>query len=166
MRDLIAQISAVMLYEQPFKLEDMIFPQHACELLLKFWIVQHPVQEHPLTLMRTRILADRARRMGYMEEARTFENAWANAAETMKIREDYCGFYNREFLSDIWETLEDMLTEAAPINLAQRHPSGTGAQEGSHSPIELINRAWQKFLDEPEDYVSWEKRTVADYLAG
>jgi hypothetical protein len=57
-----------------------------------------------------------------------------------------------------------MLTEAAPYNFTENNP--TDARPITlQSPVQLINQAWSKFIEDPENYTGWEKKAVADYVS-
>lgn len=120
---------------------------------------------HPVTWMRVRILAARARNQGLNLEADALENAWADIAETMKISEEYYGFYVPEFLPDIQQTIDDMLTEAAPRGFDEVITSRPSAKTDILTPVELINEAWRSFLADAEQYSSWERDAAAKYIS-
>jgi hypothetical protein len=126
-------------------------------------------REHPVTWLRTRLLADRARRMGFEADAKALEGAWGKIAATMGVVEDYYGFYTDEFLPSIQQTIDDMIVEAAPrafedhevstAEILRLDPAST-----SSSPVQLLNQAWRKFLDDEGGYTAWEKKAIEGFL--
>ena len=70
-------------------------------------------RQHPVTWLRVRLLANRARQVGHHTDADALEHAWDIIAEAMDIVEDYYGFYVPEFLPAVQQTLDDMLTETS-----------------------------------------------------
>jgi hypothetical protein len=126
-------------------------------------------REHPVTWLRTRLLADRARRMGFEADAKALEVAWGKIAATMGVVEDYYGFYTDEFLPSIQQTIDDMIVEAAPrafedhevstAEILRLDPAST-----SSSPVQLLNQAWRKFLDDEGGYTAWEKKAIEGFL--
>lgn len=119
-------------------------------------------RSHPITWLRVNILTDRARLLGYKGEAAEMEAAWRAIADTMRITEDYYGYYVPEFKPAIYKTIEDMLTEAAPFGINKERSISSEIIDSS--PIYLINDAWKHFFQDPEKYQTWEKKAVANYL--
>ena len=119
---------------------------------------------HPVTWLRIQLLADRERRMDQDKEADELETTWTTIAKELGIVEDYYGFYDPQFLPAIRQTIDDMVTEAAPLNFAERARSPSQAVS-SDPPVELLNQAWQRFRADPEGYRVWEKKAIAAFLA-
>jgi hypothetical protein len=126
-------------------------------------------REHPVTWLRIRLLADRARRMGFEADAKALEDAWGKIAATMGVVEDYYGFYTDVFLPSIQQTIDDMIVEAAPrafeehevstAEILRLDPASTPS-----SPVQLLNQAWRKFLDDEGGYTAWEKKAIEGSL--
>jgi hypothetical protein len=110
---------------------------------------------HPVTWLRIRFLAERARKIGLNEEADKMEQEWAEIADALNIREDYFGYYTAVYHQDILQTLDDMLTEAAPISF-------TNYIDDQTNFISLIHEAWTQFERQPADYDSWEATALSD----
>lgn len=121
-------------------------------------------RSHPVTWLRVRLLADRARMMGYAEDARLLEEAWETIAASMGIDEDYYGFYDESFLEPIRSTIEDMLTEASPRPFQGHEVATAEASTLPTSPIHLLNLAWAGFEVDSDAYRVWEERSVKDFL--
>lgn len=119
---------------------------------------------HPVTWIRIHLLADRARLMGYQEVATDLEERWNQVAAALGVMEDYYGFYAPKFLSVIQGKLDDMLTEAAPRKFQASEVSNREEESAFTSPVALLNAAWQKFQDDPENYREWEKEAIARFL--
>ena len=98
------------------------------------------------------------------KEADELETTWTTIAKELGIVEDYYGFYDPQFLPAIRQTIDDMVTEAAPLNFAERARSPSQAVS-SDPPVELLNQAWQRFRADPEGYRVWEKKAIAAFLA-
>ena len=81
----------------------------------------------------------------------------------MGITEDYYGYYDDEFLPSIEQTIEDMSIETETYCYSYQQPS---SKSFSHrfNLIELLNRAWQNFLNEPLGYGRWEKLVIQEIL--
>ena len=121
---------------------------------------QVPVNElagrsHPVTFLRVRLLSDLARRMGYNAETDKLEGEWEKIAQTMGIIEDYFGYYEESFLTDLQQTIDDMLVESSPQMFSD-------AEEGSL--VRLLNQAWQKFDADSDFYPDWEAQVIENFL--
>lgn len=121
-------------------------------------------RSHPVTWMRIHLLAERARQIGYEDIANDLEEKWQQAAEALGIVEDYDGFYDAAFLPIIQQKLEKMLTEANPRQFQASEVSNPETASLFNSPVALLNAAWQKFWDKPEDYRAWEENAIAGFL--
>ena len=119
---------------------------------------------HPVTWIRIHLLADRARRMGYMAVATDLEEKWKQIGEALGIIEDYAGFYDQTFLPVIQQKLDDMLTETEPREFQESEVSDEGTGSTFISPVALLNRAWQKFIEDPGGYREWEENAIARFL--
>ena len=108
---------------------------------------------HPVTVLRTRLLADRARSMGLGPLADAVESEWAACARLMKVREDFEGTWSDELLVPLRRTLTDMLEEAAPVRW-----SATGGPQDT--PVRLAEEAWASFERSADRYASWEADAV------
>lgn len=126
-------------------------------------------REPPVTWLRIRLLADRARRMGFEADAKALEDTWGKIAATMGVVEDYYGFYADEFLPSIQQTINDMVVEAAPRSFEDHEVSATevlqlDSASTPSSPVQLLNQAWRKFLDDEGGYTVWEKKAIESLL--
>lgn len=123
-------------------------------------------RSHPVTWLRVRIIADRARRMGRDADARLVEDAWDQIGASMSIAEDYYGFYDDSFLGPVQATIDDMLVEASPRAFREEEvvPTETGATP--ISPVHLLNLAWMTFLEDQVEYRRWEEHLIDDFLTG
>lgn len=126
-------------------------------------------RDHPVTWLRIRLLADRVRRMGFEADARALEDTWDKIATTMGVVEDYYGFYTDEFLPSIQQTIDDMIVEAAPRAFEAHEVSAAellrvDSASTPSSPVQLLNQAWRKFLDDEDRYTAWEKKAIESLL--
>jgi hypothetical protein len=124
---------------------------------------------HPVTWLRIRLLADRARRMGFGADSRLLEDTWNKIAATMGVVEDYYGFYIDELLPSIRQTIDDMIVEAAPRAFEAHEVSAAellrlDSDSTSSLPVQLLNQAWRKFLDDEDGYTAWEKQAIEGLL--
>ena len=120
---------------------------------------------HPVTWIRIHLLVDRARQMGYNTIATDLEEKWSQIAEALEVQtEDYYGFYDPKFLSVIQSKLDDMITETAPRQFQESEISNQQQESTFTSPVAMLNRAWQKFLDDPDGYREWEENAIAHFL--
>lgn len=119
---------------------------------------------HPVTWLRVRLLAERAKQMKFEAIADKLEETWRALAKVLKIEEEYYGFYEPEYLLVIQQTIDDMLVEANPRSFTQEEINVTSAELFGSSPIRLLNQAWQQFVSEPTKYQSWEKKAIEFFL--
>jgi hypothetical protein len=118
---------------------------------------------HPVTWLRIRLLAERARQMGLEQDAQVIEDSWQAIARELRISEDYFGFYEPEFSGAIQQTITDMLTEANPRRFDGQEQGD--AESPADSPVRLLDRAWQQFFKDAQGYAGWEKSAIAAYVA-
>ena len=83
-------------------------------------------RSHPVSWIRTQLLANRARQMGYNAVAAGLEDEWNQIASALGIVENYYGFYHPTFLSRIQQKLDDMLTETQPQRVSRIRSRGAG----------------------------------------
>ena len=122
-------------------------------------------QAHPVSWLRVKILAQRVRQNGYDSLAKELEDTWNAIAVSMEITEDYFGYYDDEFLSSIEQTIEDMLVETNPYSHSYKQSNlNSSVFEKKFNSVELLNRAWQNFLDKPSSYYEWEKLVIQKIL--
>ncbi len=119
---------------------------------------------HPVTWIRIHLLANRARQMGYDAVATDLEEKWIQVAAALGVVEDYYGFYDPTFLSAIQSKLSDMITETAPRTFQEPETSNQEVESIFAAPVALLNAAWQKFYDDPENYREWEEDAIASFL--
>ena len=119
---------------------------------------------HPVTWIRIQLLADRARRMDHNAVATDLEEKWGEVAAMLEVNEDYNGFYDPKFLPVIQEKLDDMLTETAPREFQESEVFNKETESTFTSPVALLNRAWQKFQEDPDGYREWEEDAIARFL--
>src|SRR5262249_9548962 len=119
---------------------------------------------HPVTWLRIRLIADRARRMGFAEVAGALEDSWKTIAAGMGVSEDYFGFFEPQFLPAIQETIDDMLTVAAPRQFTEAEAAAPNPGSPVESPVHLVNLAWSRFFDNADDYDDWEAGAIQEWL--
>ena len=120
---------------------------------------------HPVTWLRIRLLADRARNIGLNEVADRIENDWDNFAKMMGIQEDYFGCYDKTFLPDVRRTIDDMLTEADPRHATNDEINHQGPVTDSLTPPAILNLAWRTLDADSSRYVQWETTAVSIWMS-
>ena len=110
---------------------------------------------HPVTVLRTRLLADRARAMGLGALADTVESTWAACAKLMRAKEDFEGTWSDELLIPLRKMLNDMIEEIAPVRWSP-------AKSSDDSPLQLVEEAWEVFEQSPDQFVGWEERAILE----
>lgn len=120
--------------------------------------------DHPVTWLRVRFLTERASEQGFQAKAKMINQEWRTIAELMGVAEDYHGFYHESLAEIIANTINDMMTEAAPRRCTQLEAEGNGWNPGSDSPIRLLNWAWQIYMDDPARYPEWETERIEALL--
>lgn len=118
---------------------------------------------HPITFLRIRFLIDRANLMGLETEAIDLEEEWMKIGNTLKVKEDYFGFYKEEYRQEIIETINNMLIEVDPIsflnNKDRLEKSGIKL-----NLIEILLEVWYRYIQNPSEYYDWENETIKKIL--
>jgi hypothetical protein len=122
-------------------------------------------REHPVTWLRIKLLADRARRIGFEADANVLEDTWNKIAASMGVVEDYYGFYIDELLPSIQQTIDDMIIEAEPRAFEAHEVSAAellrlDSISRPTSAVQLLNQAWRIFLNYEDTYTEWEKKAI------
>ncbi|MBM4401119.1 MAG: hypothetical protein FJ045_04125 [Crenarchaeota archaeon] len=120
--------------------------------------------EHPISILRMRLITDRARNQECFAEAEAVEKDWEKIADVLGIREDHYGFLNQDFYAPIHRTVDDMLVEACPRKFSQEDTSEKEWNPASSTPVHLFNNAWSVFSKDPQNYPDWEQRAIKDLL--
>ena len=121
-------------------------------------------RSHPVPWIRIQLLADRARQMGYNTIADDLEDEWNQIASALGVGENYYGFYDPAFLPIIQQKLDDMLTESAPREFQTLEVAKQESELNFTSPVALLNTAWQRFRDDPDNYQKWEESAISHFL--
>jgi len=121
--------------------------------------------DHPLTWLRVRLLAERARKSGWTAVADEIEQDWQNIAELLGLTEDYFGCFDEKFLPALSQTIEDMLIEANPRQATSSEIEFDGPINDSVTPPALLNSAWRRLHADSNNYASWEGRALSDWLS-
>jgi hypothetical protein len=116
-------------------------------------------RSHPVSWLRVRLLSERAIRFGLNNESRELLNDWQKIADVLKIKEEYFGYYSKDFHSEIVSSLNDMLTEAEPIQFQNYLHIKTFPNF-----INLLIESWERFQKEPEKYPSLEREIIRKIL--
>lgn len=149
-----AYLNSFSMYLRMFGREEFQIPK---ELLAK--------REHPVTWIRIKILANRAKKNGLEEIALNLETSWMKIAKNLKITEDYFGFYTQDFLTSIQNKIDDMLVETNPRQYLLSEIEVTQDKIESLSPVKLLNLAWHQFFSNKTTYNSWENTVVNQWLS-
>lgn len=119
---------------------------------------------HPVTWIRVQLLTNRARKMGYNVVADDLEEKWNDIATALGVTKDFGGFYEDLFLPVIQNVLDDMITETSPREFQEAEVANLDPDSAFSSPVALLNMAWQKFFNEPDEYLEWEKDAITRFL--
>ena len=118
---------------------------------------------HPVTWLRIKMLADRARKHQHTQLADTVVQAWAETAQVIGIQEDYEGTWLEDFLIPLRQTLDDMIEEAQPYE--HRPQDVTPPDQAANlNPVQVCNCAWNQFEANPSTYRAWERETIERFL--
>jgi hypothetical protein len=120
---------------------------------------------HPVTWLRIRLLADRARSLGLKEVADQIESDWEDVAKMLRIQEDYFGCYDKAFLPDLRRTIDDMLTEADPRCVIDDEVNCVEPVTASLTPPAILNLAWRMLEADSSKYVRWEMQAVSIWMS-
>lgn len=112
---------------------------------------------HPISWLRIRFLAERARAMGLSSEADEIEAVWAKIAFSLGIKEKHFAYYKKEYHGDIWQTIDDMLVEASPVSYKDYLAADTNWEVNF---IGLLHEAWEQFEANPAAYGQWERNQL------
>lgn len=121
-------------------------------------------REHPVTWIRIKILANRAKDMGLEKIATELEYSWLKIAEHLEITEDYFGFFTQDFITIIQEKIDDMLIETDPCSYEKPEIEESQQDIEKMSPIKLLNLAWDKFYTDQSNYNLWENNAIQKWL--
>jgi hypothetical protein len=121
--------------------------------------------EHPISVLRMRLIAERAENQGCTAEAKNIQKDWEKIAKVLGLNEDYYGFLNQDFYEPIRRTVNDMLIEASPYKFSEEDISDKEWNPTSSTPVHLLNRAWSVFSNDPQNYQNWEQGAIKDLLS-
>lgn len=114
-------------------------------------------RSHPVSWLRIKFLSQRARTLGLVTEANELELEWKAISVLLNIKEEYFGYYSEQYEAIVNETLECMLTEAAPIKFSDFDMGTQKIDLDNFNYIHLLNVAWVKFKENQDSYYKWEK---------
>jgi len=123
-------------------------------------------RRHPVTWLRTKMLVDRARKLGMVTLADGVQDAWAETARVLGVQEDYEGTWADEFFLPLRQMLDDMIEESQPYAHRSSDIILPGGKANSLSPIQLCNLSWGKFEEDRKSYRAWEKGAIESFLRG
>jgi hypothetical protein len=121
-------------------------------------------RDHPVTWLRARLVAARARRLGFEENAVALEDSWRAIASAMGVVEDYYGYYIPQFADAIDQAIDDMLIETAPREFLQEEVSDLDSDPSPDHPVRLLNQAWYQFRGDTGAYPEWESEAIRAFL--
>lgn len=119
-------------------------------------------RSHPVSLLRIGFLAERARNLGLSNEADFLENEWNEIASTLGVNEDYFGYYEETYRSEIVSLLDDMLVEANPMLF--NNEAFSVELEAPVNYLNIIQQAWEHFLADSLSYDAWEQSLTEKIL--
>jgi hypothetical protein len=118
------------------------------------------MQRHPVGWLRIRMVIDRCRQYGLVDEGKDIEAAWLGTARLLGLREDYEGTWAEDFFIPLRKMLNDMLEEASPRPFVEQEIRAASVG----NPVSLLNRAWKVFESNADGYRVWERKTIDDFL--
>jgi len=121
---------------------------------------------HPITWLRVRFLADRARSMGMGELADSIQEQWQSIAREMQLVGEYHGYFVEDFARPIKQTIDDMLIESDPRPCQPDEAAGGAWDPGRDSLVRLLNWAWQVRCATASEFAAWQSRQVARLIGG
>lgn len=125
---------------------------------------------HPVNWLRVRLLAKRARSLGWGEAARAVEAEWQVIAHQLDAEGDYHGYYDEDWEAFVVGTISDMLTSAgledALPAFEQDEADFSRPWEPGASPVVLLNQAWRQVHALPAtEFAAWEADAMRRFLA-
>jgi hypothetical protein len=117
---------------------------------------------HPVSWLRVKFLVHRARTYNLNQEADDLEKLWQDIADILNIREKYHGYYEDSFFEIVTQHLDDMLEETQPI-FFKDYTESFDNQWKNMNFIALVNYAWDKYLENFEEYSITEKEIIHYY---
>ncbi|WP_454801421.1 hypothetical protein [Mucilaginibacter phyllosphaerae] len=117
---------------------------------------------HPVTWLRINFLVERAEKLGLADDARELREEWIKIARTLKVKEDYFGFYDEDYHQDIQEILDYMIEEASPIRFSNYTGDGETDANGQFNVIKVMHEAWDKFENSNDDFEKWEIDLISE----
>jgi hypothetical protein len=118
---------------------------------------------HPVSWLRIKFLAHRAKILGLEKEATDLDRLWQEMAKLLNIKEKYHGYYEDSFFALVNQCLDDMIEEAQPI-FFKDYIQNTGNQWENMNFIELVNYAWDKYFENFEVYTGLEKQIINHFI--
>ena len=119
---------------------------------------------HPVSWLRIKFLAHRAKSFGLNEEAEALKKLWENMAAILNIKEKYHGYYEDGFFEIVNQCLDCMIEETQPI-FFEHYLQNNDNQWQNMNFIELVNWSWDKYFENFEDYNVVEKEIIEYYIA-
>jgi hypothetical protein len=116
---------------------------------------------HPVTWLRIRFLADRARTAGMGELAGSIEAQWQSIAREMRVVEEYHGYFVEALAVPIAQTIDEMLVEAAPRACLPDEATAGNWDPAGDTLVRLLNWAWQVRQDAEGAFAEWQSTQVA-----
>ncbi len=120
--------------------------------------------DHPVTWLRIRLLAERARALGWQDAADEIEQDWRNIADLLGLQEDYFGCFDEKFLPALNRTIGDMMTEANPRRISAQEVTFDGTIVAKTTPCAVLNSAWRHLEADSRNYASWESQAINAWL--
>jgi hypothetical protein len=118
---------------------------------------------HPVSWLRVIFLVERAKKLGFVEDAQKILIDWENIAGLLGINQNYHGYYRQSYKPYITKALDDMLEEANPISFRDYICNIDNFNPKHNNFIELANWAWQKYFSDVESFIEEEKQIIEHY---
>jgi hypothetical protein len=119
---------------------------------------------HPIMWLRIEMLLERASQAGFRELADRLRAEWRIMARSLRVVEDYHGYYSDSIGMVARRIIEDMLVEASPRPFTEEDAQDGGWTPSVDTPVRLLNWAWQVYHDDPAGYPTWESKQIGQFL--
>ena len=109
---------------------------------------------HPVTWLRIKMLTHLAATAGLAGDAVAVHDQWHTMAETLRIEEDYHGYFDERLIEPLDRTIAAMIEESSPVAF------NNSKSDFDDNPPTVLNEAWTQYLKSRELYSEWETQEI------
>ena len=120
---------------------------------------------HPVLWLRIRLLASRARQLGWLSLADDYERHWNSLASMLSVSMDYFGFFEDSWQLKVEGVISDMLIETDPRPCTSAEIAAGDSWQSIGTPVALLNAAWSKYHLLPDEFEEWERTNSHLFLS-